>query len=416
MEAGEEFSARVESVAYPGKGIARHDGVVVFVEGVLPGETARVRVRRVKPRYAEATPVSIESPSAGRLPAAADPAAFRHAPGCVYDHASHDAELAIKQSQLASFLERVPGGAPRLEEPFASPLAEHYRNKIVFHAAWGDKGASAPEGLRRGGRPLALGYVRDDGVEGVTDIARCLLAREPINERLRALREKPATLARLRPGQTVTLRWTEADGVLWWIDSPEGLPLVTESSAAGSMLVHADGFYQVNPEVGRALAGYVRDTFAARCGAGGPVVDLYCGVGVFGITCAEKSGAQLFGVESFAPGIRAARRNAAAHGVEARFESMDVARWLRGRMADGIEWGAATAIVDPPRAGLATGVAEALAGRRPAHICYVSCEPSTLARDLARFVGLGYSIVSARMFDMFPRTSHFESVIWLERR
>ena len=415
MELGQDFTAKIESVAYPGRAIARVDGVVVFVDGLLPGEVARLKVTRVKPSYAEAAIVGLDSPSPDRLPAAADPATFVHAPGCVYDHVSHDAEVRIKQSQLESFLSRIPCGTPRFDPPFASPLPEHYRNKIVLHAAWGEKGDPAPEGLRRGNRSLRLGYVRDDGVDGVTDIPQCRLARGPINERLRALREKPATLARLRPGQTVTLRWTAADGVLWWIDSPGNLPPVTEQSPIGPMQVPADGFYQMNPEVATELVKHVRDTFVSRGGVGKQLVDLYCGVGVFGLACAKTGGANLWGVESYAPGTRAARLNAKTHGIAANFESADVGRWIRSRAADALDWDDATVIVDPPRAGLAQDIAEAIWRRKPARICYVSCEPSTLSRDLTRLASAGYRAVSARLFDMFPRTAHFESFVWLER-
>ncbi|MGI6496152.1 MAG: class I SAM-dependent RNA methyltransferase [Kiritimatiellia bacterium] len=414
---GEEFTARVEAVAYPGRGIVRLQGAVVFVEGLLPGEEAHLRVTRVKPRYAVAEVVELLASSPDRLPVARDPRAFLHAPGCVYDHATHAAEVRIKQSQLESFLRRLPCGAPPFDAPFVSPLAEHYRNKIVLHAAWGGAGgAGAPAGLRRGGRSLRLGYVRDDGVKGVTDVAECLLAREPINARLRGLREQPATLARLRPGQTVTLRWTEYDGVMWWIDSPANPPILTESSPLGPMLVPADGFYQVNPEVAAALVAHVRDAFVAAGGAGRPLLDLYCGVGVFGLAGALAGGTPLLGVESFAPCLRMARRNAVALGVEgARFEAMDVARWLRSASADAFPWPDATVLLDPPRAGVATGALEAIASRLPARIGYVSCEPATLARDLGRLVAAGYRPLRARLFDMFPRTAHFESFVWMER-
>ena len=421
MEPGDQLAVRIDEVAYPGRGVARVDGKVVFVDGVLPGEEVQIRVKRVRPRFAEADPVSIDLPSPDRLPAARDPATFRHAPGCVYDHSSHDAELRIKQSQLESLLSRLPcaaaqkNGAPLFAPPFASPLAEHYRNKIVLHAAWGEKGDDVPEGLVRGNRPLRLGYVRDDGIDGVIDVPQCLLARDPINERLAALRSKPATLARLRAGQTVTLRWTETDGVLWWIDTPSDPPTVTEISEAGPFEVPADGFFQMNPEVARGLVGHVRDWVVREGCAGKPIVDLYCGVGVFGITCAKGNGAPLTGVESAVGSARAARRNASAHGVKARIETMDVAKWLKSKGADAVPWSEATVIVDPPRAGLAKDVVESIAARRPSRIAYVSCEPSTLARDLAGLAAAGYGMVSARLFDMFPRTSHFETAVFLVR-
>ncbi len=396
--------------------MTRVDGKVVFIDGVLPNEDVQIRITRIKPRFAEAEVVAINVPSPDRLPSACDPATFRHAPGCTYDHATHEAELRIKQSQLEAMLSRVAkNGAPFFEPPFPSPLAEHYRNKIVLHAAWGEKGDEVPEGLKRGNRPMRLGYVRDDGIEGVIDVPQCLLARDQINERLAALRGKPATLAKLRAGQTVTLRWTETNGVLWWIDTPANPMAVTEISAIGPFEVQADGFFQMNPEVARGLVEHVRDWFVREGGVSKPIIDLYCGVGVFGITCAKAGGAPLIGVESFVPGARAARRNAAAYGVQAHFESMDVAKWLQSKGADAVEWDEATVIVDPPRAGLAKAVVEAIATRRPVRIAYVSCEPSTLMRDLGRITAAGYGIQTARLFDMFPRTAHFETVVFLSR-
>ena len=143
------------------------------------------------------------------------------------------------------------------------------------------------------------------------------------------------------------------------------------------------------------------------------ILDLYCGVGVFGILCATKARqVRLTGIESGRQAVEFARRNAAAHGfTSARFFSEEVGRSLRKlRIGD-----RTTVIVDPPRGGLERNTAEFLSAAKAPRVIYVSCDPATLARDL-RELSRGYEVESVRWFNMFPRTARFETAVVLRKK
>ena len=169
----------------------------------------------------------------------------------------------------------------------------------------------------------------------------------------------------------------------------------------------ADGFYQVNPAVSELLAQAVVDEYRRGANKAPEVMDLYCGVGVFGILCRPP---KLVGVESGRQAVAFAKRNAAIHKVQADFFADQVGRVVR-RLKAGER---TTVIVDPPRGGLEHGVVKWLAHSRAPRIIYVSCDPATLIRDLKGLAG-AYSVASVRRFEMFPRTARFETLVVLER-
>jgi 23S rRNA (uracil1939-C5)-methyltransferase len=411
MVAGDELELVIESVVYRGAGLARHAGCVVFVAGVAPGERVRVRVERLRRNYAEARLLAVVTPSADRIaPCCRLPAAPgarlapRSAPGCVYDHLSYAAEVAVKQRQLADFLGRLPQseGAMACLPPVASPMELHYRNKIVLHAARG-----------RADRVPRLGYLAEDN-RTVVDVPACPLARAPINAELARFRAA-AAFQHLRDGQDVTFRWTVADGVVQWIDRPAtDAPWLIEASPIGPLRVSCGGFYQVNPEVAQALVQQVAAWYTEVSAITPDVLDLYCGVGGFGLACAQSGARRVLGIESGRDAIDCARANARALNAAVEF------RCQRGLQAaseafGGFDLATATVIVDPPRDGLEPPVCEALAAGRPPRIIYISCDPATLTRDLKILLPTGYRIVAARLFDLFPRTAHFETAVLLAR-
>lgn len=401
---GDCLSLRIEDVVYRGRGLARHEGQVVFVEGVAPGELVRARVAACKRRYAEATVAEVLEPSPDRRPPCARLTDGVQVPGCVYDHLDYAAEVALKERQLRSFLRDLEGDAPAdaWQPPLPSPRPLHYRNKIVLHAQRAGRGA------------LRIGYFGADN-RTVVDVPACPLARPEIGAAWAAAR--PAWRRDLRDGQRLTWRLTTADGALCWVDgAPAGAPLLTEESAAGPLLVPRDGFYQVNTEVADALVRQVRAWFLeARCEGCDDLLDLYCGVGVFGLSCAAAGVRRLYGIESGAAAVAAARLNARRLGSDATYRCADVAVALP-EVCHALNAQRLVAVVDPPRQGMTPGAVAALAAAAPAHIVYVSCDPATLARDLRLLRPRGYRLRAARLFDMFPRTAHFESAVWLALR
>ena len=299
---GDEIELEILDVAYRGSGIARHGGIVIFVPGTLPGEVANVRITGFGKRFLTGEAVEILKPSPDRIAPCCRLADGTRVPGCVYDHAAYNAEVSLKDAQLRNFLRKlVTEGEVVFQPPFASPTPLHYRNKAVFHVQ------DAPDGARR------AGYLGDDN-RTVVDVPVCPLADDAINEAWARVRAE----GRLRNGDAVTFRHTRADGVVSWVGRPPAaIRWLTEESAAGPVLVPPDGFFQVNPPVADALVADVRAWLAeaARETGATRLLDLYCGVGVFGLAAAQDGFAEVVGVESGRNAVAAARRNARALGA-----------------------------------------------------------------------------------------------------
>lgn len=386
---------------YGGDGLGRlGDGRVVFVPGAFAGESVRAELVEERRSFVRARLVEVLEPSADRIASPVGPV-----PGMVYADLSYPAELAAKEAQLAEALERarlVPRSFGRIGEPL-SPL--NYRNKVVYHFA-----------KQSGG--WAIGYRREPGHE-IVDVAEDPLARPEINARLpevrghvlRLLTQGAESVRRdVERSGCVTLRWSARSGVKWWVGrAPEGL-FMKEETCGRVFEVPSDGFYQVNPEAGERLVAAAAAEYSAGAAAAPDILDLYCGVGVFGICCA-RPGARLTGVESGRQAVDSARRNAAACGVEARFFSALVGRSL-AKLPAGPR---TTVLVDPPRGGLEMRVPEWLARSGVPRVIYVSCDPATLVRDL-RVICRSFDIASVKWIDMFPRTARFETLVTLERK
>ena len=262
-----------------------------------------------------------------------------------------------------------------------------------------------------------LGYVGDDN-RTVLEIPACPLARDEINTALAAFRQAPE-FRRLRDGDAVTFRWTAADGAIEWAEVRAGPPdppppeYLTEQAPFGPVRVPAAGFYQVNPEVATELVRQVTAWFSAA--GGGDLLDLYCGAGIFAIACARAGARRTAGIESGRVAVAAAVENAHFHHVQVRFDCQEMRAAARAKFGE-FPMTDTTVIVDPPRQGLEPEVAQALVAAQPRRICYVSCDPATLTRDLKLILPAGYALRAARLFDMFPRTAHFEMAVWLENR
>ena len=220
-------------------------------------------------------------------------------------------------------------------------------------------------------------------------------------------------LQSLRRSATVTLRRTETDGVL---DAVRGIKRLsgelTEKSAVGDLTVPASGFYQVNPAVADLLVKHVQGLIeASTCGH---VLDLFCGVGVFGLV-AGLAGKRVWGIDSDERAIHAAQQNAKARDLaDVSFESGNVEECL-DEMLTASPMEDTLIILDPPRSGLEQRICEALVAAAPREVIYVSCAPDTLSRDLTRLALPSLPLKQVKLFDMFPRTACFETVVHMAR-
>ncbi len=399
LEAAPDETVIVEitDLAYRGKGVARHAGLVVFVPHAWPGERVRIALDRRRKRFGEGRVLEVLAPSPQRV-AAACPLADQ-CPGCAYQRLDYPGEVRWKQTQLDALLQRQAGLTPAERgAPLASPRPTGYRNKIVLHAA------------RAGSGQTLLGYVGADNAT-ILDVPDCPLARPDLQALLSALRAKSGFMRSLRPGAALTLRTTAHDGPQHWVDAPpDPAPDLTEISAIGPLRVPRDAFFQVNPEAGALLLETVRTWVRERQPRA--VVDLYCGVGVFALAAARDGVPLVRGIDGDSRGIAAARANAAALDLRAEFAAAPAEAGLAPALGD-LAPAETLLIVDPPRTGLAPAVVAGIVRHRPAHLLYVSCAADTLARDLRPLAAAGYRLDRIQLVDLFPRTPYFETAALL---
>ncbi len=393
----------IDTVAYGGRGVARLDGQVIFVPGTLPDETVEVTITARHARYSVARLDRVLTASPHRIAPACPLAADGSCAGCAYQHADYPTELQLKQDQFAQQLGTLDD-APPLLPPVGAPQPLGYRNKLVLHT------------FRKRGR-FRLGYVGHDNHQ-IIDVPACPLASDAINAQLAAIRQDPAATKRLRHEERLTIRQTAADGVCFWPapKSPTPLPeWLTEQTPYGTVQIPRKSFAQVNPAVAQRMLQEVTAIIAQTAPA--LVYDLYCGAGLFALAALHAGTSTVVGIDSDGLAITAARRNAVAHGfdTQATFHgcAMEEATDLLANVPD--EHGNQLVIIDPPRSGIAPPVRDALIQLTPTGILYVSCAADTMARDARAFLDAGYRIVSTQLFDMFPRTRHFESVTHFTR-
>lgn len=376
------MEVEIQDVGYGGVGVARTADGVIFVPGAFIGERVDVEITRKKKRFAQARLLKVLTPSPDRR----EPETTV-VPGMVYAALDYSAELALKQHQLQTLLQRIGRlDVPQMLPPVASPSTLHYRNKLTLY--W--------DGRR-------LGYIGEDN-RTVIDTPNCPLSCAPINDLLRQLRADKLALRRVKRGERVVLRYTPKDGVVVGLGRPpEGM--LTEEIAGLTLSVAADAFFQVNLPCVELLLNAFRD----RVKGCERVFDLYCGTGLFGFVAAQAGAKEIFGLEISPSAVASAKENAKQLGVKANYRCAP-SECLPNNLPAADLW-----IVDPPRDGLSDDVRKNILDYLPPRIAYISCGPDTLARDLAQLTER-YQIDSMQLFDFFPRTAHFETLTILSLR
>jgi len=341
----------IEDVAFGGKGVGRVDGKAIFVPFTIVGETVSARVVREKKQFAEAELESVLEPSRHRV----EPPCpyFGHCGGCSYQHISYEHQLAVKAKQVEQAMRRIG----RIENPpmqaiVPSPKPYEYRNRITVHAENG-----------------AVGYYRRD-VHRLIDVKQCPIARPEVNQALSELRAR-----RPREGH-YALRAHSGPRV----------------------------FAQTNDEVAEALACLIDGLLPMGQDL---LLDAYCGAGFFAKRFLSKF-KRVIGIEWDRFAIAAAQEGAAPNE---KYIFADVELELQQQLSIA-SLSATSVIVDPPATGLPTATRRALIANPPATLTYVSCNPATLARDLAD-LRQQFTIESITPLDMFPQTAEIEGVAHL---
>jgi len=365
---GQKITLKIVDIAFGGEGVARIDEFVVFVPFVLVGEEVEAELTEVKKNFARAKPVRVLQSSSERVDAPCP--YFGACGGCQYQHIAYETQLRIKHKQITDLFERIGKISRDVITPvIPCPQPYGYRNRIMIRSQW-----NKPE------QKLNIGFVRWDGGL-VEDIEECKIAEPPINEQIKHVRAHPPP----KGGIKVVLRIP-----------PE------------NWKVPRDSFFQNNFFLLPELVKTARN-FLARGGAK-HLIDLYCGVGFFGIELADVVDS-FVGVEYDQLAIKSARRNAELHQrTNGEFISGDVEQVVPGLLKK-FSPAATSLLLDPPRKGCPRELLELLRRERPSQIIYVSCHPATMARDLNVLCGDGvFKLMQVVPLDMFPQTQHVECV------
>lgn len=423
---------RIEKMVYPGRALARAGGKTVFTDEGLPGELVEAEILRDKKNYAEARTLRVIEASPERQSPVCD-----HYSACSpYQVMSYDLELRIKQGQLLEIFSHLQGYNLENIDFVPSPAIYGYRNKIRLRFNWQSQ-------------PPHLAYHEPGSMVSFLPVERCRL----VSDRANAVISRFRVLLKGEPLPAVShleIRESLSSGQLLLVleskdeDSLEKaaeiwVPALTvDLPLAGAVGVVAEGrrrkfqklygrdyleekigqtvfrygagsFFQVNPPMLERVVDRIRQHLQLLAPV--KLVDLYAGLGTFGLLLAD-SASEILAIESEPGNIfflkKNLRLNRIQHLAVAEGRSED---WIE----DILEFRAGAMVIDPPRRGMAEELVEALNTHQCNLIFYLSCNPATLARDLSKFLS-GYELVEITGFDFFPRTPHLETLAVLRAR
>jgi len=431
-----EHIVEIEKVITGGKGLARlNTGKVIMADFVLPGETVQLRVGREYPGYIEGELIEIVTPSAARIKPGC--VYYKECGGCDLQHGDYPEQLKIKKAIVKEAMDRAGISLPKdgLQNIIPSPAMWGYRYRLRLK-------------IDRNGQP---GFYKKRSNHFVA-IRKCPVATEHVNAALTQLQTtgclkelaencnevelvqspidgKITLVLLLKTKQAISAADLQTISTCAYIDcigcttgkkyyqlvppqepAPLAQKIFLPDLQQGCILYWSGGcFSQVNARQNEqlirlacSLAGELK---------GKTVLDLYCGMGNFSIPLALQ-GATVTGIEQNRESIHWARFNAESAEVMCSFFVSDVLISLRELTKN--RQRVDTIILDPPRRGIGKAV-NLLPGLRPRQIIYISCDPATLARDLASLRDKSYSLIRLIPVDMFPQTHHIESMALLEK-
>jgi 23S rRNA (uracil1939-C5)-methyltransferase len=450
---GDAIRLSIDDLAFGGEGVGRLNGYVMFVRGGLPGDQLTVRVTEARARYGRGVIESVDVPAPERV--AAPCQYFGRCGGCRLQHLSYAAQLAFKEKQVRDCLERIGGLPPfELRPILAAPDPYGYRNKMEFTVAPSTAGA-------------LVGLHEADRYDAIVDIDRCLLQSETMNALLAETRAEtrahgvrayetnaagdasgllrfvtlregrntreamvnfvaaaPAVEALVPVAERLRERVPATTSVLLNVNDTKssvavgheehlllGRDTITETLGGVRFRISANSFFQTNTAQAERLFALVIDACELR--GAERVIDLYCGTGAISLQLARRC-RQVFGVELVPAAIEDAMRNASTNAIgNCSFLAGEVQDVLPDLVRQGVQ--ADVVVADPPRAGFHPKALAALAAMAPPRLVYVSCNPSTLARDVGDLARQGYTVDWVQPVDMFPQTAHIEAVARLRR-
>jgi len=449
LEKGKIYSADIIDVNNLGDGVAKIDGIVVFVKGGVMGDIANVKIIKIAKNYGVAMIDKLITSSAHRCENNCP--VYKRCGGCISRHIDYNYELILKRSFVLSALRRAGITDINVHETTSANETDSYRNKAQY-----------PIGIDTKTGKIKIGFYANRTHE-IADIDSCKLAPSEFNEAVEAVREyieeKNISVYDEQTGRGcarhIYLRRGEVSGdIMLCLVVCDSLPdkadfasfmrkkcpaltgillnynrkstnvilsdkyellwgkdYITDTLCGKQFRISASAFYQVNRKAAELL--YNKAGELANLKDGDVLVDLYSGVGTVGMSIADKN-TKLYGVEIVPEAIENAKINAEVNGfTNAKFlaaDASDFAEFIKDRGT-----GRLVVVVDPPRKGLAAEVIRDIVRNEPDCVVYISCNPDTLARDIVEFGKYGYTADEVFPYDLFPRTGHVECVTVLKK-
>ncbi|HMM05678.1 MAG TPA: class I SAM-dependent RNA methyltransferase [Clostridiales bacterium] len=408
------YCGKIESLDFFGNGILHKDGKCCFIKNALPFEEIMYTLTEDKKSYARGETVEILSPSLQRVKPPCP--YYGDCGGCHFQHIDYRGEVAAKEQHVARVLAKIGGCADLELLPFVpAQRVFAYRNQVTFHM--------------QGGQTCFYRQATHDYVT----VNRCELLEDDLNKavaEINAAGLMEATSVSLRRDNTGHVfavvnggSAAKAKELLSFSRVITGVAAVSEKGTAvygdGTLFFDLDGiklktsyksFFQVNTEMAKTMLRYGKDLFKGD--KKGVLLDLYCGVGSIGLYLADCF-QKVYGIEIVKDAAVLAGENAAANGIEAEYISGKTENRLKDLLKKVPR--ADVVLLDPPRQGLQKDVAKTVAAYGAQNILYISCDPASLSRDLQELTK-SYKVVSAKPFDLFPRTAHVETCVLLSHK
>ena len=448
LEKNKIYEAEIVDYTSEGQGIAKVEGCAVFVPNAIVGEICRIRVEKAAKTWASGKIVEIIERSPHRVNQACPVAKL--CGGCAFHHMDYEEETRMKAERVRTCLNRIGGENLEAVPILAAPTCEGYRNKAQYPVSV--KKGKAIAGFFRAGshdvvenqrclilpeesdavKDIVIDYVNQYRVMPYDEKAHKGLLRHIYVRRGavsgqilvclvlngRRLPKPEVLIERLKkvPGFTtlvISVNTKVGNAVLGDEFITLYGPGYIEDTLCGlNFRLSPRSFYQVNHHQAQRL--YQAAIDRAEITKNDTVLDLYCGVGTITLAMAKAAG-KVIGVEVIPQAVEDARDNAARNGIDnAEFFCGDAGQAALELEKQGVQ--ADVVVVDPPRKGLNADTIEALSRFAPRRIVYVSCDPATLARDVALLKERGYQVKDAVAADLFPRCAHVETVALLCRQ
>ncbi|MBU0528718.1 23S rRNA (uracil(1939)-C(5))-methyltransferase RlmD [bacterium] len=469
IKKGTEVNLTIESLAYGGKGVAKVNNFVVFVKNAIPGQIVRALIYKKRSAFAEARPIEILKESANAT--APRCKHFAHCGGCTFQQLDYAAQIEQKKQQVIDAFQRLAGlDAVKIDKVIPSNNIYNYRNKMEF--TFSNRRWRLPTEPEDAPQSFALGLHIPGRFDKILDINECHIQPKLGNEILNFVREKAIELnlkpydAKTNIGylrhlvlrfgvntneimvnivtsyentdfliplvQDLIEKFPQITSVVNNINTRKadvafgeyeiimhGTPVITDKIGNLTFEISSNSFFQTNTLQAEKLYQAVID--GADLNGEEIIYDLYCGTGSISLFLAHKAKA-VYGFEMIRSAVDDAQRNAEANGIEnVQFYKANLDTHFKGYVSfsnftkkfkiskpDVV-------VIDPPRAGMHEDMVYYLPKFGAKKIVYISCNPTTQARDLKILFTKGYQLNSTTMVDMFPHTPHIETVVVLKK-